>query len=123
VSKNKVWKIIKIIWVVLSVLIFLWTSFTYLQALKSDSWEPSEVMVYLMLWITFPIGYLLGDALSHINFFLYSNYKFVWPNNYFIFTMSWLLFFVVGYFQWFVVVPYLFGLARKVFRKKNKIPA
>jgi hypothetical protein len=120
-AMNKVWKFIKIGWILIAVLLYLFTGLGYLDDPKSYTGESALAMYYSMFFITFPIGYLLSCGHSFINYFLYSNYKIVVPDNFLFFTLDWLLFFSFGYFQWFVLFPHLFDMLRKLFPKKNKI--
>ena len=60
-----------------------------------------------MLILSFPSGYLAGGALGIAEMSLEKLFHVVIPNNRLTLAATWSLFFAVGYFQWFVFVPYL----------------
>jgi hypothetical protein len=113
--KMKTMKIVKVVWIIVFLVIYLLTVLSFLGGANN------ELLVFadgLMLCFVFPVGYLLELSLSGFYYFLYAKYKIVVPSNWLFFTLEWVLFFTVGYLQWFVLIPYLFRLRSKLFNKK-----
>ena len=64
--------------------------------------------IYLMLFLTFPLGYVFAAAIGAALFVL-NNLTGIFVPGGFMQNLVWWVFFVgVGYFQWFVAVPWLF---------------
>jgi hypothetical protein len=60
-----------------------------------------------MLILSFPSGYLAGGAVGIMNVSLEKLFHVGIPNNRVTLAATWCVFFAIGYFQWFVFVPYL----------------
>jgi hypothetical protein len=61
-----------------------------------------------MLALTFPIGYVLGTLGGFIFLFLYKSYGIVIPGGFLPNAISWIFFVAAGYYQWFVLLPWLY---------------
>ena len=71
--------------------------------------------LWFMIYLTFPSGYVLAGTLGAI-FFLISKVfgdALSIPGGFLPNLLFWPLFVVVGYYQWFVIVPALFRRFRK----------
>jgi hypothetical protein len=66
-----------------------------------------------MLTLTFPIGYVLGTLAGFMFLFLHKACGIVVPGGFLPNTISWIFLVAAGYFQWFVLIPWLY-------RKENK---
>jgi hypothetical protein len=64
-------------------------------------------MEMLMLFLSFPFGDLFCLGLALLVYFLGLKMNFVVPGNNLTFSFEWLILFSSGYFQWFVLIPYL----------------
>ena len=107
---KKVFKNVKFLWVTTGVLIFL-----YALILTLDPGNKAqEVLLGFMYAISFPAWYLpayLFPGSSDPSQFIFGEFVFLF--------LEWLVFFAFGYFQWFVVVPFLFQSLYRVFSKKK----
>ena len=68
---------------------------------------------YLMIFLTFPIGYGLAALLGLIFWGLYNLFGVFSPGGFLPNTFTWIIFVVAGYFQWFVLIPWLYQKLRK----------
>ncbi len=75
------------------------------------AWEDSEIVVLFhlrMVIATFPLGYIFYSFLTFIDFsyFCYFGQKLC-------LVIFWLVFSVLGYVQWFVIVPGMYAVLRR----------
>ena len=111
----KVGKIIKFIWIAVTLLSFLWIIKEYDGA---PHYEGEEFELILMVMLGFPFSYLGAALFSLTTAFLYHRYNIVIKVSYLLLTVEWLILFSLGYFQWFVAIQFLFN---KVLKKgKNR---
>ncbi len=80
--------------------------------------DASIVFAYLMIFLTFPLGYALAAFVGAISFGLYSTMGIVMPDGFIPNLVWWVMFVAVGYLQWFVLVPWLF---RKLHRSSDPV--
>ena len=66
-----------------------------------------------MLIFTFPIGYVLGVLASAVIRMLHDTWGIVTPGGFLPNAISWMIFVPAGYFQWFVLVPWLYRRAKR----------
>jgi hypothetical protein len=66
-----------------------------------------------MITLTFPIGYVLAALAGYIFLFLYKSLGIVNPGSFWADAIAWIVFVVVGYFQWFVFIPWLYRKAKQ----------
>jgi hypothetical protein len=71
---------------------------------------------YLMLFLTFPLGWGLTALIGVLFSILYSLFSVVVPGGFVPNLAVWFFFVAVGYFQWFVLIPWLY---RKVKKSSN----
>lgn len=93
--------ILLIIWLILG----LWVLFVPLRDIHNA--EAHMVFIYLMIGLTFPVGYLLVTAISLIGYGLDHYFKILLPNSDKMLLPLWFLFMALGYFQWFILIPKL----------------
>ena len=62
---------------------------------------------YAMLALSFPLGMVLAAMLSVFARLLFETEGFVFTTSYLWLIVEWLLLFVVGYLQWFTLLPWL----------------
>jgi len=74
---------------------------------------------WFMIYLTFPAGLGLASLMGLIFGGLYQVLGIVVPGGFVFNFTSWLLFVAVGYFQWFVVVPWVYS---KLSKSSNKKP-
>lgn len=84
---------------------------------KRDIRDTDIGFAWLMIYLTFPIGYGLAALMGIIFTFLYDNIGIVVPGGFMFNLASWPFFVVAGFFQWFVVVPWMY---RKLIKSSNK---
>jgi len=107
-------RIWKIIWIFLCVVVYL------ISMIFFDKWPNGEASIFLaitMFVLTFPLGLILFLLVNCVAYVLYTKFGISAPENYFALTVTWIVFVVVGYFQWFVLIPYL---KRRFFSKSKK---
>jgi hypothetical protein len=66
----------------------------------------------LMLVLTFPIGYAFAALVGVVFYALNSMFGIVVPGGFIPNLLSWVFFVAAGYFQWFIVVPWLYKKLR-----------
>ncbi len=107
---KKTLKITKFLWVTAGVLIFL-----YAIILSLDPGNKAqEALLGFMYAISFPAWYLPAHFFSGFS----DPSQFIFGEFIFLF-LEWLVFLAFGYFQWFVVVPYLFQRVYHAVSKKK----
>jgi hypothetical protein len=65
-----------------------------------------------MIILTVPIGYGLGTLHGFLSLLLYKSWGIMIPRLY-ADVIEWILFVLAGYFQWFVLVPWLYRKAAR----------
>lgn len=97
-------KLAKAIWVTLAVVVLLVTLYGF------DGKPNSDIEVFLvwsMLALAFPSSLLVAGVLAGISIAAERFFSTVIPTSYWWIGITWLCFFVVGYLQWFVLLPWL----------------
>ena len=95
------WRIIKYIWIIATIFVLVFSLYTSGGDTSSDI---SGLFLIYMHILTFPFGMLV----QFVQIILYLIGLGDISNAYLIFTLQWLLFFSLGYLQWFVFVPLLY---------------
>ena len=106
--KARIWSMFKWCWLICSIGVLLFTLRIYDGTLATENTK--SVMYYGMLFLCAPVGPLIITVVVLIFFFLNEvgiRIYFVIPTNYPTLVIEWLVFFVVGYVQWFVLLPWL----------------
>ena len=93
-------KIVKWIWISLSMSVLLITLFNY------DGSPNSDIGIFFTLAmeaITFPSGLLYAGVFS----FCVYTFSLTIPTSFIVFIISWACFVTLGYFQWFIAIPWI----------------
>jgi len=85
-----------------------------LDALWERNTMPDTDIVFAlsMITLTFPIGYGLGTLAGFAFLFLYKHWGIVVPGGFLANAISWIILVLAGYFQWFVLIPWLYRKAK-----------
>ena len=89
------------IWFVACLLALL---FAFVQR---DIHDADIAFAYFMIFLTFPIGYVLAAGAGVVLSYLYDAYGIVAPAGFVPNLLAWLLFVVFGFLQWFILLPWL----------------
>ena len=101
---QKIWLGGQIIWIVVCVWVLVHTLVAYHQ---SHNEEVGIILIYLMTTLSFPSGWLIVFMLSGLGFVLYKLFGFYLPGGYPGIILDWLIIFAAGYFQWFILIPFI----------------
>ena len=74
---------------------------------QRDIHDTDIAFTYFMLYLTFPVGYLLAYLAGFVLMSLNHAYGIVAPGGFVPNLVAWVLFVIAGYFQWFVLLPHL----------------
>jgi hypothetical protein len=77
-----------------------------------DIHDTDIAFAYLMLFLTFPIGYVFAALAGVVFYALNSMFGIVVPGGFVLNLVSWVFLVVIGYFQWFIAVPWLYRKLR-----------
>lgn len=114
-------KVLKMVWILCSVAVLVVTLVRYAPGPASDI---GVFLVYGMLFLAFPVS-LLVAGLFALMALLQEQLEVplldLIGSNYVGFSVMWLAFFVAGYLQWFVLVPWLWR-KWKTRQARNAIP-
>lgn len=103
-SKEMIRRALKWLWVLGAFIALLVSLAAYDGKPNSDA---DMLLGYTMLTLTFPLGLVLAAALSLLGQIAYATTGYVFTTSYASIAVTWLVFFVAGYLQWFVLVPWL----------------
>ncbi len=81
--------------------------------IQRDIRDTDIVFTYFMLFLTLPLGYGLAALAGVVFLGLYTWSGLVVPGGFLHNVASWCFFVAVGYFQWFVAIPWLYRKLRK----------
>lgn len=107
-------KPVSILWVGLATVVLIVTLYFF------DNRPNSDIEVFLiwsMLLLSFPSGLLIIFLFAGISYFLYHFFSVVIVTSYAELLLSWFTFSIVGYLQWFKLIPHLVAK----WREKKKI--
>lgn len=97
-------KIAKAVWVGISVLVLFITLYAFDGKPNSDI---EIFLVWYMFSLAFPSGLLYALLFSGISILLDNYFSITLYTTYLSLTLSWLGLFVLGYLQWFKLLPWL----------------
>jgi uncharacterized oligopeptide transporter (OPT) family protein len=97
------WRITKLLWIGLAVLILAVSLRAYDDTPNSDA---EELLAWGMLTLSVPAGLLYSAAFAVVASLLYSSSQTVISTSYLSMCISWVALFVLGYSQWFVLAPW-----------------
>jgi hypothetical protein len=80
---------------------------------QRDIHDTDIAVAWFMIFLTFPIGYGLAAFLGFVFMLLYDASGVVVPGGFVFNSLSWLLFVAAGFFQWFLVFPWVYRKVRK----------
>jgi len=106
IPKGLIGRLLLALWLAVCVVVL---AFAFIQR---DIHDTDIAFAYLMLFLTFPLGYAFAAFVGVIFFALYSVFGIVVPGGFVPNLVSWVFFVVVGYFQWFVAIPWLYKKLR-----------
>lgn len=98
---------LKIVWVICSVAVLVVTLARYAPGPSSDI---GVFLAYGMLFLAFPVSLLIAGLLAFLALIQEQSgvpLLDLIGSNYLGFSVMWLVFFVAGYMQWFVLLPWL----------------
>lgn len=114
---NRRRKILRFAWLTLSVLVL---AITLYEAELPGNRDNIIVMVWLMLVLSFPSGYLVSVLYAAVAM-LAPGKEFPPVSDVYVgFVLTWLGFFVAGYVQWFVLLP---AVVRKIRHRLGRVLA
>jgi hypothetical protein len=100
-------KVLKVVWVLCSMAVLAVTLTRYAPGPASDI---GVVLIYGMLFLAFPVSLLVAGLIA-LMALLQEQLKVplldAIGSNYLGFCVMWLAFFVAGYLQWFLLLPWL----------------
>lgn len=108
---------LKAIWLFLACLVLGVTLFNFE---KSSNPDIAQFLFYAMLVLSFPLGFLVAALLSYLVIGLHSAFGLTLESDYLSITLLWAIFVIVGYLQWFVLIPFIRERLRE--RKNNSKP-
>lgn len=98
-------KYIKALWIGVTILVLFVTLYAFDGESYSDIWI---LLTWLMLIFSFPAGLLI----SLVHMILGKMFAITITTSYFSLTLEWIAYFLLGYIQWFMFLPWLIGKIR-----------
>ncbi len=95
-------KITKVLWIGATLFVLLVTLYSYDGKPLSDIWI---FLTWFMLILSFPAGLVV----SAIHYALGAGFSITIETSYLSLAVEWIVYFVLGYIQWFKMLPYLIG--------------
>ena len=92
----------KIVWVFLCVMVLMVTLYKFDHRPDSDI---SDFLIWSMLILSAPSGVFVLLLNASLAYMLYSALAITIPSTYLTLGVTWLLYFIIGYFQWFCLLP------------------
>jgi hypothetical protein len=101
---NHIGKALRVAWVALCFCILIFSISAYDG---KPSWEGEVLQIYAMILLSFPAGLAVAHLYSAAFAFLYHQFGVaIYVSRAYLF-LTWAGFFLVGYAQWFVLLPYV----------------
>lgn len=100
-------KIIKVLWIGVSIFVLAVTLYAYDDKPLSDIWV---FLTWLMLILSFPTGLVV----SAVHYALGAGFSITIQTSYLSLALEWAAYFVLGYLQWFKLVPYFIDKLRRL---------
>jgi len=92
-------KFIKIIWILSCVTVL---TFSFIKKEISDT---DIAFIYLMVFLTFPIGAIVCTIIGFLIKLIYMNFGITIPGGFVHNLIIWMILVIAGYFQWFCFFP------------------
>jgi hypothetical protein len=112
------WSLVKFIWISLSFLVLV---VTLLKFDKSPQNDIEIFQIYSMAALTFPTGVLFILFTSGLLAVLEKYFSTQVSTSYSYLLFVWIGFFISGYFQWFLLFPYLLTNLRSYIQRRRNI--
>ncbi|MBZ0250454.1 MAG: hypothetical protein K8F93_12440 [Burkholderiales bacterium] len=93
------WSAVRWLWIALSLLLLIATMFLFDGSANSDA---DIVLGYGLLVLSFPTGPILAALDGYLGRAIFSAFGLISTTTYATLTITWLIYTVVGYLQWFV---------------------
>ena len=93
---------VAIVWMLLCFAVLV---FAYVQRSIHDT---DIAFGYIMLFLTFPSGYVLAVIFGFLFYALYEAWGTVVAGGFFTNFVAWLMLVTVGYLQWFTLIPWCY---------------
>jgi hypothetical protein len=103
-------RLLKVLWIALCIVILATTLSKFDQRPDSDI---ADFLVWGMLVLTVPSGILAMLLYAGFAYALHNTFAVTVPTTYSTLSVTWLLYFVVGYVQWFYLLPRLVARMRR----------
>lgn len=104
---------LKTIWILLNVSVLA----VMLVNHSKQDWEAQILMAYALLALSFPLGLVFQLFINVVGLLLIHYFGAAFPDSYVVLVLTWLGFFLIGYLQWFKLVPLLFRRVQAEWRK------
>lgn len=101
--------VVRWIWVALATCVLLLSLISFDGRPNSDA---DVLLAYGMLMLSFPISLVVALLAGAVGQLAYSLLGHVFTVSYSNIVVGWLVFFAAGYWQWFVVIPWLYRKIR-----------
>ena len=105
-----VFRLVKIGWVVATVIVIFVTIYLFDDRPNSDV---DVFLIWSMLVLSFPSSIVCALIYSGVAYVLYQSAAITVPTTYLSIILLWTIFFLMGYWQWFVLGPRLVKMLRK----------
>jgi len=102
--KKMIRQALKWLWLLGAFLVLLTSLVAYDGKPNSDA---DLLLGYAMLALSVPLGLVIAAALSLLGRIAYAVSGYIFTTSYVSITVTWLVFFIAGYLQWFKILPWL----------------
>jgi hypothetical protein len=96
--------LLKYLWLLGALLALLVSLIAYDGKPNSDV---DLLLGYVMLTLSLPSGLIAASAFSLIGQIVYATTGYIFTTSYELIVVTWLIFLITGYVQWFVFLPWL----------------
>ena len=100
--KSTMFSALRLGWIVLAVLVLAATLYFFDGKPNSDA---DTLLAYGMLTLAFPVSLVVAFLAGIVGWAAYEAFGFIVPITYLTIFLGWLIVFVAGYWQWFVLLP------------------
>ena len=107
---NRVSLSLRIVWIVVAFLILVATLWLYDGTPNCDC---EVLLAYGMLVLSFPAVIIVGMIVGYVGRVVYELWGYYATTSYISLTVEWVFLFILGYWQWFIFVPWLVRRLKK----------
>jgi hypothetical protein len=97
--------VFKVLWIALTTSVLLLALYYFDGKPNSDA---DILLGFGMVILSFPLGWLLSVTVSLLGKLVYYKFGYIFEASYLSIFMTWLCLFIVGYWQWFTAIPWVF---------------